>query len=208
MIHIVLIILIFLIIVTIPTRRTHSVEPKSLSKDGIFYQENVLSSEDMNSLRSEFSELKRNSQFILETNSGTQNRFSVKMNANTKTCSIMKSDRILQKIRDLTGDSTVVLGDFPVEMRTYGVGGTMDWHSDTILYAPAQWECVLTLDNDTDSATDIVTYRDELYTIETKPGSILLVRAGGLYHRVKPSSHGERVIVKALYVSPYSIPLY
>jgi hypothetical protein len=181
---------------------------KSFSKDGIIYEENVLSKEDMQFLQSEFSDLKRNSNFKMEEASGTYNRSSVKINTDTKTYSVMSSDKVLDKIRKLTGDSAVVLGDYPVEMRIYGIGGTMDWHSDTILYAPAQWECVLTLNNDTDSATDIVTYRDELYTIETRPGSILLVRAGGLYHRVKPSSHGERVIIKALYVSPHSIPLY
>lgn len=208
MIRIVLLLLILLLIMTTLNTRGNTQNVKSFSKDGIMYEENVLSKEDMQFLQSEFSDLKRSSNFKMEEASGTYNRSSVKMNTDTRTYSVMSSGKILNKIRELTGDSSVILGDYPIEMRIYGIGGTMDWHSDTILYAPAQWECVLTLDNNTDSSTEVITYRDESHTIETKPGSILLVRAGGLYHRVHPSTRGERVIIKALYVSPHSIPLY
>lgn len=210
MIRILLLLLILLlIIIVLNTNKVKSSqdEVKSFLRDGVYYEENVITNEDIQALHSEFLQLKESSMFKLEQTSGTHNRFSVKMDPTTKTHSIMSSRPILDKIRRLTKDDTIVLGNFPVEMRTYDIGGTMDWHSDTILYAPAQWECVLTLQNNTDSTTDVITYNDEVHTIKTRPGSILLVRAGGLYHRVNPSTHGERVIVKALYVSPHSISL-
>lgn len=211
MIRILLLLLILLlIIIVLNTGKVKSFtqdKVKSFLRDGIYYEENVITNEDIQALLYEFSQLKESSMFKLEQTSGTHNRSSVKMDPASKTYSVMSSGLILDKIRQLTKDDTIVLGDFPVEMRTYDIGGTMDWHSDTILYAPAQWECVLTLHNNTDSTTDVITYNDEVHSIKTRPGSILLVRAGGLYHRVNPSTHGERVIVKALYVSPHSISL-
>ena len=40
--------------------------------------------------------------------------------------------------------------DVPVEYRVYGMGGHMNWHSDTQLYVPEQYELIYTIDNTSD----------------------------------------------------------
>lgn len=91
-------------------------------------------------------------------------------------------------------------------MRVYGKPGSgMDWHTDDVLYAPPQIEAVLTIDNDSDCVTmweeksaDGSSTRME--GVETEPNSILLVRAGGVRHKVTPLKKGQRVILKFVYV--------
>jgi hypothetical protein len=121
----------------------------------------------------------------------------------------VSSPRTLRILREITGEPTLVAGDFPAELRVCDVGSEMDWHVDPVLYDPPQWECVFTIDNDSDSETEWETTRDDddggatttTRKTWTAPGSALIFRAGGTdRHRVVPSTFGKRVIVKALYV--------
>ena len=108
--------------------------------------------------------------------------------------------RVLATLREATRDSTLVLGDFPVELREYGVGAAMDWHVDVELYDPPQWEVIFTVSNDGDSRTEWMDAASSaVSSARTAEASALIVRAGGDRHRVLPSTHGSRVIVKALY---------
>lgn len=110
------------------------------------------------------------------------------------------SGRVLATLREATKDPTLVLGDFPVELREYGVGAAMDWHVDVELYDPPQWEVIFTVSNDGDSRTEWMdAASSSVESARTTEASALIVRAGGDRHRVLPSTHGSRVVVKALY---------
>lgn len=93
------------------------------------------------------------------------------------------------------------LSEFPVEVRLYKAGSSMEWHRDDLLYAPAQCEVVLTIENSSDSSTEWVDASGELHEAWTPPNSALLVRAGeaGARHRVRELKRGERTIVKMVF---------
>jgi len=121
---------------------------------------------------------------------------------------VLSSAQTIGKLREITGEPTLTLGDFPAELRVCDAGSEMNWHVDPELYDPPQWECVFTIDNDSDSVTEWEEEGDDDDVLHTRrrstwtaPGSALIFRAGGVKrHRVKPSTFGVRVIVKALYV--------
>ena len=119
----------------------------------------------------------------------------------SQTYAALSSGAVLEKLRALTGDATLVAGDFPMEARSYGAGAAMDWHSDVALYEPAQWEVIYTLENTSDSRTEWMVDDGGVAWASTTPGSALAIRANGPSHRVVASTRGERVIIKSLYVS-------
>ena len=85
--------------------------------------------------------------------------------------------------------------EHPIEYRVYQQGSHMDWHKDDLLYAKPQLECVLTLENDSDSLTQYhTTYGTK--SIHTKPNSLLIVFGDGALHRVTPLNRGHRSIMK------------
>ena len=90
--------------------------------------------------------------------------------------------------------------DIPVEYRVYPIGSYMDWHADTTLYAKPQYEIVFTVFNTSDSKTlwyDPKTL--EVNTIQTKPNSVIIVRADDVKHCVTPITRGSRGILKFVY---------
>lgn len=96
--------------------------------------------------------------------------------------------------------------DVPVEYRVYGMGGHMNWHSDTQLYVPEQYELIYTIDNTSD-----MTFKwkqpitGKIQSLEPKPNSILYVRANGAPHMVSEITDGSRHILKFVYVKPGSV---
>ena len=90
------------------------------------------------------------------------------------------------------------LSEFPLEVRLYKAGSSMEWHQDDMLYAEPQCEIVLTIENSSDSETQWVDSHGEMHSLWTPPNSALLVRAGptGARHRVSELKRGERLILK------------
>ena len=99
------------------------------------------------------------------------------------------------------------------QMRVYEKKGAgMDWHIDDILYEPKQVEVVLTLHNDSDCVTMWQPHSSKTTTgtalvppvfveeVETEPNSAILLRAGGVKHKVSPLKRGRRVILKLAFV--------
>lgn len=96
--------------------------------------------------------------------------------------------------------------DVPVEYRVYGMGGHMNWHSDTQLYDPEQYELIYTIDNTSDTTFNWKQpITGKIQSLEPKPNSILYVRANGAPHMVSEITDGFRYILKFVYVKPESI---
>ena len=96
--------------------------------------------------------------------------------------------------------------DVPVEYRVYGMGGHMNWHSDTQLYDPEQYELIYTIDNTSDTTFNWKQpITGKIQSLEPTPNSILYVRANGAPHMVSEITDGFRYILKFVYVKPGSI---
>lgn len=103
----------------------------------------------------------------------------------------------------------------------------MEWHIDDILYNPKQIEVVLTLENNSDCYTmwrpqpivpatstttqhegkdgnngksDHKTIKYEVQSAQTTPNSALILKAGGVEHKVSPLTVGKRTILKMAFV--------
>ena len=89
----------------------------------------------------------------------------------------------------------------PIDYRVYEIGGSMDWHRDTILDQEyPQIEIVFTLENQSDSTTEwLDDNTNEIHSIWTHPNSIVITQGGGVYHRVLPVKKGSRSIIKIAY---------
>ena len=113
----------------------------------------------------------------------------------------LTSDSIVQRVNRLVGSPAkpLVVSEYPIELRMYRVGSSMEWHVDDLLYEEPQCEMVLVLDNTSDSVTEFVDASGELHSEWTPPNSALLVRAGGARHRVQPLKRGERTILKMVW---------
>jgi hypothetical protein len=199
---------------TIPTtgqrrrrrRRLFEVRACSSSSSSPYYVENVLDENALGIIREEMrGKTVAGIRLKAEKASFAKNRRCASLSPiGPSYRDVLSSSETIRKLREITGEPTLTLGDFPAELRVCDVGSEMDWHVDPELYDPPQWECVFTIDNDSDSVTEWELDEDEVQNTRstwTAPGSALIFRAGGVKrHRVKPSTFGERVIVKALYV--------
>jgi len=116
---------------------------------------------------------------------------------------LLNSDEVKNKL----GFSGYELSiDVPVEYRVYGMGGHMNWHSDTQLYDPEQYELIYTIDNTSDTTFNWKQpITGKIQSLEPKPNSILYVRANGAPHMVSEITDGFRYILKFVYVKPGSI---
>jgi hypothetical protein len=114
--------------------------------------------------------------------------------------SLLFNKKFIKKIRKLTGNYDLYpCLKVPIEYRKYSRGSYMNWHRDTkILKNQYQYECVLTLTNNSDSLTlmDNMLYNDE---ISTEPNSLMIVRAHGIRHMVTETQNGERTILKFVF---------
>jgi hypothetical protein len=196
---------------TIPTtgqrrrrrRRLFEVRACSSSSSSPYYVENVLDENALGIIREEMrGKTVAGIRLKAEKASFAKNRRCASLSPiGPSYRDVLSSSETIRKLREITGEPTLTLGDFPAELRVCDVGSEMDWHVDPELYDPPQWECVFTIDNDSDSVTEWEEEVQNTRSTWTAPGSALIFRAGGVKrHRVKPSTFGERVIVKALYV--------
>ena len=116
---------------------------------------------------------------------------------------LLNSDEVKNKL-GFSGYELSV--DVPVEYRVYCMGGHMNWHSDTQLYDPEQYELIYTIDNTSDTTFNWKQpITGKIQSLEPKPNSILYVRANGAPHMVSEITDGFRYILKFVYVKPGSI---
>ena len=104
----------------------------------------------------------------------------------------------------------------------------MGWHIDDIIYHPEQIEVVFTLENTSDCCTiwrphdqpslsssqlsknDHHDSRREhqkydLQSTQTTPNSALIIKAGGVEHKVSPLTVGKRTILKMAFVRELAV---
>ena len=111
----------------------------------------------------------------------------------------------------------------------------MEWHVDDILYQPEQVEVVLTLENTSDCNTmwkphdqpitppldpshcppmnvlqekiHIEQHKQKynIESVQTTPNSALLLKAGGVEHKVSPLKVGKRIILKMAFVKEEAV---
>lgn len=108
----------------------------------------------------------------------------------------LRDPRSVERLRYVAGDTALAPADYPVELRRYPIGSWMGWHRDEALYAVPQIECVLTLENDSDSETRWERADGTLASRRLPPNSLLLTRAEGAAHGVSPVGVGSRTIAK------------
>ena len=74
----------------------------------------------------------------------------------------------------------------------------MEWHIDDVIYKPNQIEVVYTIDNNSDCNT--MWRAESIHSIQSTPNSALILRAGGVEHKVSPLTMGRRTILKMAWV--------
>jgi len=119
--------------------------------------------------------------------------------------SIINNDEFINKIRHLCGNHKLQLClDIPIEYRKYIKGSYMIWHKDVqILDDQLQYECVITLTNNSNSRTILNNWFGfSKKSIITEPNSIIIVRAEGVDHCVTKTTIGERTILKLVFYEP------
>ena len=111
----------------------------------------------------------------------------------------------IEKIRKLCGNSRLVpCLEIPIEYRKYLLGSNMLWHRDAqMLPNQLQYECVITLENTSDSKIILKNWCG-LFTrkLTTVPNSLIIVRAKGIEHCVTTTTKGSRTILKFVFCEP------
>mmetsp|Transcript_17502 Transcript_17502/g.37979 ORF Transcript_17502/g.37979 Transcript_17502/m.37979 type:complete len:353 (-) Transcript_17502:20-1078(-) len=188
---------------------------------GILYRQSVLTQEEYYSIRQELDMLigKGGSVKVEDeiTSSVARNRLGARLPPDCKIVRILSNPngsvaRLVNEVEGntssgSTGSNEMVLSKHvPVEVRIYEKSGAgMEWHSDDILFDPAQVEVVLTVENSSDCVTmweDVIKGSDtaKRVEVETCENSAILIKAGGARHRVAPLRNGRRVILKFVFI--------
>ena len=114
---------------------------------------------------------------------------------------IINSKRMNKIVRDLVGNKVQSASELiPIEVRKYPLGSHMKWHRDELMHDSRQYECVLTIDNISDSITEYIDLFGVIHSIKTEPNSLMITRADGALHHVTPISYGSRTIIKFVYI--------
>lgn len=103
-------------------------------------------------------------------------------------------------LSDMIGSELEPLVNVPIEHRYYTKSKGMNWHKDTLLSDPPQYEVVYTVTNTSDSHTEYIDHWGRKHRIWTEPNSVMIVRADGYAHQVTPVNKGSRSILKIAYV--------
>mmetsp|Transcript_8 Transcript_8/g.6 ORF Transcript_8/g.6 Transcript_8/m.6 type:complete len:311 (+) Transcript_8:234-1166(+) len=192
----------------------HHIRKKYENAGGIIYRQSVLSKVEFNGIRDDLALLPI--QLTPEnTSSIAKNRIGCEIPSNSKTAKIIGSENgsifsLINQLHKSKRNKMVLSEDVPIELRIYEKkGACMDWHYDDVLYEPEQVEIVLTLEN----KSDCVTRWEEnpqlastskntpiIKEIETQPNSAIILRAGGVRHKVTALKYGRRAILKFIYV--------
>ena len=86
---------------------------------------------------------------------------------------------------------------FPFEYRLYDKDSQgMVWHRDKPIFDGDYYECVLTLNNKSNSKFRFIDKKGKSKFIRTTPNSLICVLPKTILHSVSPTEYGERRIIK------------
>jgi hypothetical protein len=165
----------------------------SYNKSQYFYITDVLDDSMMSAIQTSINQYS----YRIVDNTDTVHRVRYVYLDTSPLTKLMYSPEMIKIISDITGIPVRPTTITPVEYREYHKGGFMAKHSDTVLAEPAQIEAVFTVTNTSDSTT--ILYTIPPTTISTIPGSVLIVRGGGVEHAVTAITKGIRSIIKVMY---------
>jgi hypothetical protein len=124
-----------------------------------------------------------------------QKRIPVK--PKTVTHRVFTSPQVTEWLGRIFGPVRPGAQHIPIEYRDGSLG--MKWHVDTPLIG-RQIECVYTVENTSDSVTLYKDFFGRTHRQWTEPGSLVVVRAGGVRHSVTAATTGQRTIVKFVFL--------
>ena len=119
--------------------------------------------------------------------------------------SLIFQPNFIQKIKNICGNQRLIpCLKIPIEYRKYTIGSNMDWHRDVqMLPDQLQYECVITLENTSDSKTILKDWFGLLTrNISSAPNSLVVVKAKGVEHCVTTTNSGTRTILKFVFCEP------
>lgn len=164
-------------------------------KQGYIYHKNFLSVKDFN----EILKMTKVNDKLLSLSfhqDSTVNRCNLNLN-DLKIYNIIK--KYENKIQEMTENNSIYLArNFPIQYRKYIPGSFMKLHTDTQLYKIPQYECILTLSNNSDCLTTFY-LENEKKSIWTEPNSIVILKANGIPHEVQKVTRGERYFLKFIF---------
>jgi len=174
--------------------------PQELGSSPLFiYENDFLPSGDRDTM---LQALKKLTPKLKKDHSFATKRKSALVPVTSPAYALWTGKQMRERLQALTQPEAVP-GDFPMEIRLYPLGASMDWHVDDLMYQEPQYELVYTLDNTSDSYTEFEDSSGRVHSIWAQPNSLLVIRAAGVRHRVTTVSEGERSIIKFLYTTSY-----
>lgn len=177
--------------------KTRTINKKPNFDKEAVYIKNLFSPEIFNKIISYTSKVKNTDMYLDPKASG---RGTIEIDNSDPIIPIILNKKLVETVRTKTGNNRLKpCYSIPVEYRKYVKGSYMKWHRDTqMLPDQLQYECVITLTNNSDSLT-LLEYESGIKKINTEPNSLLIVRAQGINHKVTKLTKGERTIIKLVF---------
>jgi predicted 2-oxoglutarate/Fe(II)-dependent dioxygenase YbiX len=185
------------------TARTTSAAAEFRLNNRFAYIRNVLSPNQFAIVQQNVRAAKRGKSWKLEKGSYAQGRKGTQLSRSDPICDVFSSTAVIDRIKKASGRSgslSIPLELFPMEIREYTIGSSMDWHVDDCLFKEPQLELVYTSENESDSETKWKDARGQTRSVFTEANSLIIIEAGAAEHAVTPLKRGKRTILKALVV--------
>ena len=164
----------------------------TFQEHGIIYIKNAYNDDTFNEIKKQLKQFKK----FLSKDNRTPGRKTICINKSHKINKLLFNTKFIKSLENMIS-TKLKKTSYPVEYRKYFTGSNgIHWHKDKLLFTEPQFELVLTIDNTSDSVTQLKEELGVLHSIKTKPNSIILVKANTVLHKVTKVKSGERYIVK------------
>ena len=109
---------------------------------------------------------------------------------------LIYSKKFMDFIKKSCNLSYCSYSDFPIEYRKYETGSEgMCWHKDKSLFNKSYYECVLTINN-TSNSRFLFEFNNNIYTIIPRNNLLVLVKPNTINHKVTKLDYGDRYFLK------------